>query len=191
MKVKRYLYLMTVVLSGVGGTCSAVKAQSPPPAGEVLRQMLRAELTVPLEGVQVTRDKKGRELRQQISKKPPHCLRVEVISPGPRKGETLVRNRAMQWHLRLRPEKTVVQQPIAPGENLTPRKLAPQVERMRKNFTAEYAGTDKVAGREAYVIAITPHHPRLPTRKIWVDMEKFVALKREQRAPDGTLIQSV
>lgn len=191
MKAKQHFYLFIVALWVTGIAGRPVSAQSPPPVQQILRQMFRAELAVPLEGVQVTKDKKGRELRQKVSKKPPRFLRVEVLSPGPRKGEVLVRNGDMQWHYRPRLEKTVVQQPIASGENLTPRKLAPQVERLRKNFTAEYVGTEKVAGRETAVIAIKPNNPDLPTRKIWVDTEKFVALKHEQRAPDGTLIQSV
>jgi outer membrane lipoprotein-sorting protein len=191
MKVKQPLPLFILALVGAGVVCRPVGAQSPPPVQQILRQMFRAELEVPLEGVQVTKDKKGRELRQKVSKKPPRFLRVEVLSPGARKGEALVRNGEMQWHFRLRPEKTVVQQPLSPGDHLTPRKLAPQVDRLRKNFTPEYVGTEKVAGREAYIVLIKPNNPDLPTRKIWVDTEKFVALKREQRAPDGTLIQSV
>jgi outer membrane lipoprotein-sorting protein len=191
MKVKQRLYLFIVALSVTGAACRPVSAQSPPPVQQILRQMFRAELEVPLEGVLVTKDKKGRELRQKISKKPPCFLRMEVLSPAPRRGEVLVRNGEMQWHFRPRPEKTVVQQPIAPGDNMTSRKLAPQIERLRKNFTPEYVGTEKVAGRETAVIAIKPNNPSLPTRKIWVDTERFIALKHEQRAPDGTLIQSV
>ncbi len=191
MKVKQRLDFFIVALSVAGVACRPARAQSPPPVQQILGQMLRAELKVPLEGVQVTKNKKGRELRQKVSKEPPRFLRMEVLSPAPRKGEVLVRNDEKQWHYRLRPEKTVVQQLIAPGENMNPRKLGLQVERLRKNFTAEYVGTEKVASREAYVVIIKPNNPNLPTRKIWVDTEKFVALKHEQRAPDGTLIQSV
>lgn len=191
MKVKRRLYLIIVALSVACIVCHSVNAQSPPPVQQILRQMFRAELEVPLEGVQVTKDKRGRELRQKVSKKPPRFLRVEVLSLGPRRGEVLVRNGEMQWHFRLRPTKTVVQQPIASGDSITPHKLAFHFERLRRNFTPEYVGTEKVAGREAYVIAIKPNNSDLPTRRVWVDTEKFVVLKREQRASDGTLIQSV
>jgi outer membrane lipoprotein-sorting protein len=156
--------------------------------------MFAANFEVSLEGEQIAVGKNGRELRRKVSKKPPHSLRIETFAPRLRQSEAvevIVRNDETQWHYRARPEKIAVQQPVPPAEALNRKQIPPHVARLMKNFTPFYRGTDKVAGRETHVVEVKPNNPNLPSHKFWVDTEKFVELKHEQYAPDGTLVLSI
>jgi outer membrane lipoprotein-sorting protein len=178
--------------------CHPLRAQTPSPElnpQQVVRRMLNAEMTVELEGEQVTLNRNGREFVQKVSRKPPRSLRIEVIN-GPQKGEVMVRNGGTQWLYlpRLKKVRVQVQQPMNPEEEKAPKRLPPPLARLLRNMTPRSVGEDKVAGRDTHVLELTPiqDNPQLPLRKIqvWVDKEKFVMLKREHYGRDGGILLS-
>ncbi len=192
MSVRQCIHLVLVlVLTGV--VCRPVSAQSPasgdPNPRAILRKAVGAEFEVALEGEQVTEWGGGRKLLQKVYRKPGGFLRIEWTS-GPRQGEVIVRNGGeTEWHYRPRPEKIVIQQPVPPLER---GKINPEIiRRVGEKMTPVYVGKEEVAGRSAHVIAVQPKNATQPIRKVWVDTEKFVRLKMEQYAPDGTLLRTV
>jgi outer membrane lipoprotein-sorting protein len=58
---------------------------------------------------------------------------------------------------------------------------------IRRNYVIDCTGTDRVAGRPAYVLPLTPKHPGNPSRRLWVDQATFVVLRREDYTADGAL----
>lgn len=57
----------------------------------------------------------------------------------------------------------------------------------RRNYRAEVTGTDRVAGRDTYLLSLTPRHPGNPSRRLWVDRQTGLILKQERYDAEGLL----
>jgi len=66
-------------------------------------------------------------------------------------------------------------------------------ERLSDNYSATVAGSDTVEGRECWILELEGKHTDLayPKSKIWVDKERYVALKGERFAKSGKLLKSM
>ena len=60
----------------------------------------------------------------------------------------------------------------------------------RAGLKARLLGTDKVAGRKAYIVKVNARSGNGATRKLWIDAEKWVKLKTEDISANGTVVSS-
>lgn len=154
----------------------------------VLKKMLDAEKKVSFTAHQVTTiaRKPAVTSEQIIYKAGNRGMRMEYIEPPGLRGEVMADD-----------GKTLVH--YIPKEKVArkhPSRLAIMGMRTgqagkafsRGGFQVNLVGKDKIAGRNAYVIEVRPKMRRgVPARKFWVDTEKWIKLKTEDIAPDGTV----
>lgn len=60
---------------------------------------------------------------------------------------------------------------------------------LRANYTITLAGEDRVAGRDAVVIAVRPRAGARPALVLWLDRDTGLVLRSERRHADGSLAQ--
>ena len=154
----------------------------------VLKRMLEAEGRVAFTAHQVTTLARGPSLtsEQIVYRAGFRGMRIEYIEPPRLKGEIRADDGRALVHFV--PKANVVK--IGPSGLAALRTRTEQAAQgFRKgNLSVELVGKDKIAGRTAYVIEVRPKLRRkAPTRKFWVDSEKWVKLKTEDIAPDGTV----
>ena len=64
-------------------------------------------------------------------------------------------------------------------------------KKLTDHYNAEVSGTDKVNGRECWVVKLTAFDPAVAYqgKKLWVDTERNIPLKEELFAKSGTLLK--
>lgn len=65
-----------------------------------------------------------------------------------------------------------------------------QLDLLLSNYQPVLAGNAKIAGRECYLIKITPKCACNPSEKLWIDKGSSVALKTEKYGSDGRITSS-
>jgi len=157
--------------------------------GTVLKNMLEAEGKVAFTAHQVTTLARGPSLtsEQIVYRDGFKGMRMEYIEPPPLKGEIMADDGRVLAHFI--PSKKVVEMHPSRLAGLRQRTEQASPAFRRGHLGIELVGKDKIAGRTAYVIEVKPkeRHPG-PTRKFWVDAEKWIKLKTEDIAPDGTVV---
>lgn len=178
----KVILLAIACLVGLGGGLSA-RAQTPL---EWLERMERAENSVSLEGVRVTRfflpvplpAIEERILRAGLR------YRVEYLRPAARQGEVLIDDGLRRFHYlpRLRQVQTLPsEQPLAL------RRRRELLARLRRGeLLLETKGTDTVAGRKAVVLEAATRRGQ-PWLRWWLDQEHGVILRMEEFTPRGEL----
>lgn len=58
------------------------------------------------------------------------------------------------------------------------------------NYVVKLVGSDRIAGRAAYVLKATPKGNAEPRRTLWVDKSCYLVLKTRAETPEGTLLSS-
>jgi negative regulator of sigma E activity len=53
------------------------------------------------------------------------------------------------------------------------------------NYDAKCVGMNSIAGREAYIIELSPRHEARPAKKLWIDRENFAILRTEDYSASG------
>lgn len=151
-----------------------------------LKKMFEAESKVSYIAHEVTTLARGPAMtsEQTVYKAGDKGMRMEYTSPDGLKGEI----RADDGHVLAHyiPEKKVLR--MRQSRLASAHSWMAHADRMFGRVDVEMVGRDKMAGRSAYVVEIKPHSGRGPSRKIWIDTEKWIKLKTEEIGPDGTVL---
>ena len=153
----------------------------PPGAEELFQRMSQSYQTVDFEGQltfisQVPGEPPMREAR--IIRKAPDKQRIEFIGPSDMRGTGMVMNKGERW--RLRSERSREHRPFLfrPPSRMTDRFLPKNTRLLLRNYDVRILDGGSVAGRDTYLLELEPKMIGKPSRKIWVDAEMGVILKR-------------
>jgi len=173
---------MLLILPALAAAVSAEPIDGP----TVLKRMLEAEGSVAFTAHQVTTLvwRPSLTSEQIVYRAGFRGMRIEYIKPPALGGEVMADDGRVLEHLI--PKANVLK--IGPSRLAALKMRTEQAAQgfRRGNLRVELIGKDRVADRTAYLIEVKPKLRRGPTRKFWVDAEKWVKLKTEDIAPDGT-----
>lgn len=113
-------------------------------------------------------------------------MRIEYLEPKALRGEVMTDDGITYGHY-IKSKNTLMMEPSR-VEHM--KRRADQAMNALKNgkLKVELVGSDKIAGRDAYVIEVKPKDFRKSeVRKFWVDKEKWVKLRTEETDRDGTV----
>jgi negative regulator of sigma E activity len=114
-------------------------------------------------------------------------MRIEYVQPPALKGEVIVDDGEVYMHLI--PRERILRSGPSRLKMLQMRTSEASKGFRRNLLSVNLIGKDHVAGRDAYIIEVKSNRPgRHPTRKFWVDTAKWIKLKTQDIAPDGTLL---
>ncbi len=148
------------LLAGVSG----------PNANEVIRRLVENSTSAEFTGMQITAiyRPQRRASRQQVTQKGGR-RRITYVEPPALKGKVIDVDGSHLFS--------------AGGETAAPDGLGNDLSRLEKSML----GTERVAGRAAYVIEVRPGGNG-GARRIWVDVEEWVPLRWQDRDARGTLV---
>jgi len=158
---------------------------------DVLKHMLEAEGKVCFIAHEVTTLARGPAVtsEQTVYRAGFRGMRMEYLDPPNMKGEIRADDGKVLAHYI--PADKVLK--LRPSRIAGMREWASHSPRFSKeqNLQVQLVGKDKIAGRDAYVVAIKPHfREHGPTHKFWVDAGKWIKLKSEEIAPSGTVLST-
>ena len=116
------------------------------------------------------------------------CIR-DSVAPPKLKGEVMADDGRVSAHLI--PSQKVLR--FHPSRLMVLRQRTEQAAQAlsKGNLRVELVGKDEIAGRTAYVVVVKPRRgDQGPVRKFWVDADKWVKLKTEDIAPNGTVVSN-
>ena len=163
--------LGAMILAG-GRLAAADEAQS------IIQRVQTALATTYYQGLLVTVRRVGTGREEEVAKAifgPRGQQALEVITPSWRNGERFVVEREYAW-LYYPDCGAVLRRPAAGQER-----------RLTMAREARLEGTDRLGDREVHVLRWEGKHG---TRRVWVDAERFVPLKREDRNDRDELLLS-
>lgn len=157
----------------------------------ILRNMLNAEGTASFTAYQVTTISRGPAVtsEQIVFRQGYQGMRMEYESPPKLKGEVLADDGRVSAHLI--PSQKVVR--LHPSRLLVLRQRTEQAAQAlaKGHLRVELVGKDKIAGQTAFVLIVRPRRgDQGPVRKFWIDATKWVKLKTEDVAPNGTVVST-
>lgn len=182
---RKSLFLMLLALLALPAT--AGPGPGAPDARQLLRQMLHAQNTVTLSGIQVTTlTRGGQEIssQQRVLRNGTHGVRMEYFGPPRFAGELVVDNGRVYWHYV--PMTNTLE--TGPSHLMRLRRRVPQVMQQikRGELDVQYQGMDTVAGRACAVVQVKPTQAgAAPSRRFWIDMANGAQLRIEQYSPSG------
>lgn len=145
---------------------------------QIIQRVQTALATTYYQGLLVTVRRVGSGREEEVAKAffgPRGQQALEIITPSWRNGERFVVNREYAWLFY--PDCGAVLRLPAAGQE---RRLVMAKE-------ARLEGTDHLGDREVYVLK---WESRIGTRRVWVDAERFVPLRREDRNVRDELLLS-
>lgn len=157
----------------------------------ILKNMLEAEGRATYSAYQVTTISRGPSVtsEQTIYRHGFKGMRMEYVLPAPLKGEIMTDDGRVSAHLI--PSRKVLRQGPSRLSVLSERTRQTEQALAKGQLRVELVGRDRIAGHDAYVIVVKPGRgERGPTRKFWVDTDKWVKLKTEDIAPNRTVIST-
>jgi hypothetical protein len=160
-----------------------------PAAQALLRQMLRAENTLPLSGDQVTLVvQNGLDIssEQQVQRDGARSLRLDYLRPARLAGEQIIDNGRFYCHLI--PAKNTLE--LSPSRIQTLRVRVPQVIGQIRSgrLLVQQIGQDMVAGHLCTVLQVMAQSAvPVPSQKFWVDPVNGAQLRNEQYDSTGQL----
>jgi negative regulator of sigma E activity len=166
-----------------------VSGSTDPAAQALLRQMLKAENTLPLSGDQVTlvvRNGLDISSEQQVQRDGAHSLRLDYLRPARLAGEQIIDNGRFYCHLI--PAKNTLE--LSPSRIQTLRVRVPQVIRQIRagRLLVQQVGQDTVAGHLCTVLQVMVRSAvPVPSQKFWVDPSNGAQLRNEQYDSQGQL----
>ncbi len=172
--------------------CLAAMASVPARAdvgpATILKNMLEAEGRAAYSAHQVTTISRGPSVtsEQTIYRHGFKGMRMEYILPAPLKGEIMADDGRVSAHLI--PRRKLLK--LGPSRLAVLRERTAQTRQAlsKSQLRIELVGRDRIAGQAAHVIVVKPRRgDRGPIRKFWVDADKWVKLKTEDVAPNGTV----
>lgn len=192
MDMRRRSYSGWIVAAGIAslvGLGSALLrpgrvAGALPSALEMLARTLAAERSVDYAGIlRTVIYQQGKPVASTVRayRQAPNRERLEYESP---ELADLVAgcNEHFHWQYHPHQGQTILSRPIR-SRFQGPRRE----ELIRRNYCINCLGTDRVAGRPAYILELTPKQPGNPSRRLWVDQKTFTILRREYYTAEGFL----
>lgn len=179
-----------------GAMAMAGDPRSSSEARALLQRMLRADVSLPVAGREVTFSTQGgggRQSEQSVKRDPKRGLRVEFSRYGDGGGaarDVLVDNFRRSWFLSQRRRR------LYEGEShlVDRRRGMYDVLRQLKQgaISARVVGEDVVAGRPATIVFVSPptDGTPAPARRFWIDRETGLRLKTEEVGPMGRVLSS-
>ena len=190
--MKNYMATKIIIIALFAALISMGKASAQQVNGPtILKKMLEAETRVSFTARQVTTISKGpvRTSEQIIWRSGLSGMRLEFVRPAGLRGEIMADDGKTLSHY-LPKENTVK---TRPSRLASMKARIAQIARAfkKREIDVQMLGRDKVAGRSAYIVQISPKLRRQgDIRKIWIDSEKWVKLRTDDIAPNGKLISS-
>lgn len=151
--------------------CSGL-ALAAPSADSVLRDMVKAEKSLSYSGTAtVTRSgapTKTIQIWRDAAKR-----RLEWTAPPVSRGDLLVDDGQNVWHY-FRSD--------GPNGTAVQTRGAAEIDwqRLAQSMTAKLHGSDNVAGREAWIVSLTPRQGGQAPLKVWIDQKVFARLRVER-----------
>jgi len=155
----------------------------------ILNSSLDAHLQVNFEGIGetwfYTPHHKFSFITKVIYQKP-DFMYIEYLEPPQAKGEIIIDDGEKRFEYL--PQKDEVK--VLPSLN------CPKIETRRKkalkimlaNFKISLLSQEKILGRTAYVLYLSPKNSISPSLKLWIDKETYLTLRREKYNPHGELV---
>ncbi|HGJ64598.1 TPA: DUF4367 domain-containing protein [bacterium] len=169
------ILIVTIIIS------SQISAYADVPKPEALFvKMSQAYQTVDFEGrfTMIFRLPMGSQsLDIQEYRKAPNKRRIEIISPSDIAGLGMVVDGEERWRLESN-EKKHLPFRFLPPEHLEETQFQ-NFRLLLRNYKVGVFNGGSVAGRDTYLIEITPKQQNRPSRKLWIDAEKGIPLKSE------------
>ena len=114
----------------------------------------------------------------------PNLTRSVYFSPAELAGTVVIRNGNREWKYRPREDAW---EPTGPCP-------MPGGETVRRSILGSYdvrlVGTERVAGREAYVLQAVPKSHGAHTHRVWVDREYYLVLGTQIETDSGAVLRS-
>ncbi|MCL6519649.1 MAG: MucB/RseB C-terminal domain-containing protein [Armatimonadetes bacterium] len=180
--------IVYTIFSLILGLCQRAEAID---GATILKKMLISEGNVSFTAHQVTTLAKGPFLtsEQEVYRDGFKGMRTEYTYPNQLAGEIMIDDGKVL--IRFIPRNKTAKTQPSRLNFLKLRTIEANRALERGQIQVELVRRDKIAGRNAYVLEVKPRAKRAgPTRKFWVDTEKWVKLKTEDIAPDGTVVST-
>jgi sigma-E factor negative regulatory protein RseB len=110
--------------------------------------------------------------------------RQEFVAPPRMKGDLIVDNGMTLWHFSPRTQKVE----LSPTRQWAER-VPDRLRLLTRNYRMKLLGSEKVAGRPAYVVDLQSTHPNRPSQRLWLDQTHAVPLRIERRGVGGILLE--
>jgi len=165
------------------GIAKPASAAGTPSASTLMQATMKADQTAAYSATETLARQSGPTMTTKVwrdgTKK-----RYEYLAPAVMKGDLLVDNGSTVWRYH-RAEKTAVKTKTAA------RRVFSDADRKKwtERFTSAVVGREAFAGRNAYVVTITPRGGKKPTRKYWIDTATNVRLRSERYTTDGKRVE--
>ncbi|MEN6520655.1 MAG: MucB/RseB C-terminal domain-containing protein [Armatimonadota bacterium] len=173
------LAILIIALLEIVSICPAYTADNPL---DLLKKSEAAEQNISYRGLKFADITVGRRTIRahfKIVHQKPNCTRTEYFQPSELAGIIVVEKNADYW--RFLPSQGHWQH--------NKWELAPQrINLALKNYKVTKAGQDVVAGRQAYVLRLTPRKRGNPSETVWIDTVYHLVLKNELKNSSGTTI---
>lgn len=183
MKLARLITIAIIGLAILPSACSAA-----PDGPTVMKRMLAAEGSTSYVARQATSISRRHKFtsEQIIYKAGNRGMRIEFTSPPMLARELMIDDGKNMYHYM--PQKKTMQVFPSRLREMQSRGRSSSRDFMHGILSAKVVGRDTVAGRNAYIVEICPaRRPSGAKRKFWIDAEKWVKLRTEEIAPDGSV----
>lgn len=179
--MSRKLLALILCVATIPGSVYAMTAV------EIARRALDADRHVSYRGVKSTIVRVNQVQTTSAIKvvhRMPDMTRKEYFAPSPLAGTIVIQSGREAWKCDgCGPLwENVISAKCAPGR--------PNCDSAFANYVVELAGSEKIAGRDAYVIRAVPKGNKEPHRTLWVDKKCFLILRTQVETPEGSLLGS-
>jgi negative regulator of sigma E activity len=171
-----------IALAGAGGYAAA-RSSARMSGAQLLRESAAADAHFDYRGTKRVAFRGGEQPREttlRVIHLRPDRTRTEFTGPGRMQGAVRIQIGQQAW--RFDPES---------GQWRPSRRRAPtalDLDRLLENYTASEIGTDSVADRRCYLVAIRPKRPGDPSRRVWIDSATYLPLKTQFIGAGGKLV---
>lgn len=174
------LVLAVIILS----LTSSLSYSGTPKAESLLQDMLLATKQLSYKGrvtVMVQTPMRNMVFELMVTRKAPDKRRVEIISPIEMAGTgTIINGKEIAPIMPRKDRKEQGRMPPFFQPDQMDELQSYNARQLIKNYKVRVLEGGLIAGRNTYLIEIEPKNENRPSRKIWIDKEKKIALKVEQ-----------
>ena len=173
------------VVSPAAHAQKARRGERQPDPRQLLRRMLQAENKQAVAGHEVTFMPDGPQTEQLVKRDPKRGERIQFLRPP---GDVIVDNFRKSWHLMQGPHRLVVRESRLAEMRRIAREFSQRLG--EHEMSVQLDGTDRVAGRVAYIVRITPPGAEgASARRFWIDRQTGLRLKMEEYGPQRRLLR--
>ena len=117
----------------------------------------------------------------RIEHRAPNQWRLWYVAPADAYGRLIVSNESVQYQYEPKTGK------VFSNDWISPLVAAPDVARIRRNYSVLVADLATVAGRSARRLALVSNYTHTLAQRLWIDSETNLVLRREVYHADSTL----